>query len=122
MQHYSAKQFDRIKCVTQGVSHLPSCDTSCHSNKPTCGIKKKHKESDCKINNNECTLGQRDSGYLPFEKILQELKFITDKLSKCTSILEETNMHIHARSIKYSSCKTRCMNHLLDFQIPAAFD
>lgn len=41
------------------------------------------------------------------KRIIQELKFITDKLPKCTSILKETNIYINARRIQYSTCKTR---------------
>jgi len=44
MQHYSAKLFNRIKHVTQGVSHLPSYDTSRHSYNPTCGINKTQRD------------------------------------------------------------------------------
>jgi hypothetical protein len=45
-------------------------------------------------------------------RILQELKFITDKLPKCTSILKETNMYVNAMGVQYSTCKTRHMNYL----------
>ena len=44
IQHYSAKLFNRIKHVTQGVSHLLSYDTSSHSYNPTCGINKTQRD------------------------------------------------------------------------------